>query len=167
MTTTSIATADPVINPLDCVEELVLANSWAFERSDENQMVVDVKGHWCDYRMFFSWQEENGGLQFACQFDMRVPTARRSACTQLLVMVNERLWLGHFDVDGNENTPVFRYTLLLRGAGMVSVEQVEDLVEIGLSECERYYPAFQFVIWGGKSAEEAIDAAVLDTVGEA
>ena len=51
------------------------------------------------------------------------------------------------------------------GAG--SAEQVEDLVDIALSECERFYPAFQLVLWGGKSPLEAIAAAMIDPVGEA
>jgi hypothetical protein len=33
--------------------------------------------------------------------------------------------------------------------------------------CERYYPALQFVIWAGKSAAEAMTAAMFDTEGEA
>jgi len=41
------------------------------------------------------------------------------------------------------------------------------LIEIAITECERFYPAFQFVIWGGKSPAEAIAAAMLETVGEA
>ena len=52
-------------------------------------------------------------------------------------------------------------------APRASVEQMEDLVEIALMECERYYPAFQFVIRGGKTASEAVTAAILDTMGEA
>jgi hypothetical protein len=56
---------------------------------------------------------------------------------------------------------------LLRGAFGTSVEQIEDLVEISLSECERFFPAFQLVVWGGKSAEEAIAAAMIDPIGEA
>ena len=40
-------------------------------------------------------------------------------------------------------------------------------MEIALTECERFYPAFQFVIWGGKSASEAVSAAILDTIAEA
>jgi hypothetical protein len=55
----------------------------------------------------------------------------------------------------------------LRGVSGVSAEQVEDLVELALVECERFYPAFQLVIWGGKTAEEAMTAAILDPVGEA
>jgi hypothetical protein len=33
--------------------------------------------------------------------------------------------------------------------------------------CERYYPAFQFVVWAGKTAAEAMNAALFDTAGEA
>ena len=43
-----------------------------------------------------------------------------------------------------------------------SVEQIEDLVDIAISECERFYPAFQLVVWGGKPADEAIAAAMIE-----
>jgi hypothetical protein len=41
------------------------------------------------------------------------------------------------------------------------------MVNVALSESERFYPAFQFVIWGGKPPEEAVAAALIDPVGEA
>ena len=41
------------------------------------------------------------------------------------------------------------------------------LIDIALHECERFYPAFQYVLWGGRTPTEAIDAAMLETVGEA
>jgi hypothetical protein len=36
-----------------------------------------------------------------------------------------------------------------------------------IDACERYYPALQFVVWAGKSAAEAMSAAMFDTEGEA
>ena len=57
--------------------------------------------------------------------------------------------------------------IALRGAGPASVEQLEDLVDVSVSESDRYYPAFQFVIWGGKTATEALNAALIDVAGEA
>ena len=39
--------------------------------------------------------------------------------------------------------------------------------DIALWESERFYPAFQFVIWGGKTATEALNAALIDVAGEA
>ena len=167
MTLVSIEDSHFTQNPLDLVEEIVAANDWSFDRSTAEEMLVDVAGRWCNYRLFFFWQEDISAMQFSCQFDMRVPPSRRSAVIELLAIINERLWLGHFDVDADENTPMFRQTTLLRGAHGASVEQLEDLMDIALTECERFYPAFQFVIWGGKSAGEAVSAAILDTVAEA
>ena len=49
----------------------------------------------------------------------------------------------------------------------LAVEQLEDLMDIAVGECDRFFPAFQFVLWGGRSAQDALDSAMLETVGEA
>jgi hypothetical protein len=41
------------------------------------------------------------------------------------------------------------------------------MVDIAITECERFYPAFQFVLWGGKTPAEALTASMLECVGEA
>ena len=48
-----------------------------------------------------------------------------------------------------------------------SAAQCEALLNLALEACEHYYPAFQFVLWGGKTAEEAVAAAVLECEGQA
>ncbi len=154
-------------NPLDLVEQVVSANDWAFDRRSEDEMAVEVPGKWCDYSLYFAWRQDAGALHFTCAFDMRVQHAKRRETHDLLAQVNEKLWLGHFGLWADEGVPMFRHAVLLRGNAGASSEQIEDLVDIALSECERFYPAFQFVIWGGKSADDAIAAALLDTVGEA
>ncbi len=154
-------------NPIDLVEEIVLANEWAHDRASDEEMVVEVAGRWCEYRMFFVWQQEISAMHFSCGFDMKVPRNRRAAVYELLAVVNEKLWLGHFDITTEDMSPAFRQAVLLRGSLGASVEQIEDLVDIALTECERFYPAFQLVLWGGKSAEDAIAAAMIDPVGEA
>ena len=62
-----------------------------------------------------------------------------------------------------------RHATLLDGDDDVglSLDQAETLVEAAIDECERYYPVFQFVLWAGKKPAEALDAALIDTVGEA
>ena len=154
-------------NPIDLVEEIVIANDWTHDRASEEELVVEIGGRWCDYRLYFLWQEELSALHFSCGFDMRVPKRRRVALYELLALANEKMWLGHFDLAAGETSPAFRYAVLLRGIGTASAEQVEDLVDIALSECERFYPAFQLVIWGGKAPEEAMATAMIDPIGEA
>jgi hypothetical protein len=152
---------DSTANPLDLLEQIVAANDWPFDRRSDDAMAVEVPGKWCDYTLHFSWCGEIGA------FDLKVPPARRTQVHELLALANEKLWLGHFGVWTEENTPVFRHSVLLRGAGGLSVEALEDMVDIAVTECERFFPAFQFVLWGGKSPAEALAAAMLECAGEA
>src|SRR5256884_7107822 len=157
----------PVGNPIDLVEAIVIANDWAHDRASEEELVVEISGRWCDYRLYFVWQEEICAMHFSCGFDMKIPKSRRSAVYELLALANEKLCLGHFDLSAEDNSPAFRHAVLLRGISAASTEQVEDLVDIAVSECELFYPAFQFVVWGGKSPAQAIASAMIDPVGEA
>ena len=167
MTSLSLETSAFAANPIDLVEEIVQANEWAHDRASDEEMVVEIGGRWCDYRLLFVWQREVSALHFSCGFEMKVPKPRRGAVFELLAVVNERLWLGHFDLSPRDASPFFRQGVLLRGATGACVEQIEDLVDIAVTECERFYPAFQLVVWGGKAAEEALAAAMIDPLGEA
>jgi hypothetical protein len=155
------------VNPLDMIEQIAASHDWLFERSSDSDIAVELTGHWCVYRMFVSWHPDVEALLFACAFDMRVPEKKSNSIHPLLAIVNERLLVGHFDLWSEDGLPVFRHALLLRGTKGVSREQLEDVVDIAFTESERYYPAFQFVIWGGKSPAEAMAAAILETAGEA
>ncbi|WP_282607654.1 YbjN domain-containing protein [Pelagibius sp. Alg239-R121] len=154
-------------NPLDILEELVIANDWSFDRHNDSELTVEVAGRWCDYHMYFVWQHEVSAVIFTCQFDLRVPDTKRSAVYELIGSVNEKLWLGHFDLLSDDGTAMFRHTVPLRGLQAASVEQLEDLVDTAVVECERFYPAIQMVVWGGQSVQNALAAALMETVGEA
>ncbi|MDC0033207.1 YbjN domain-containing protein [Alphaproteobacteria bacterium] len=158
---------ESVANPIDLIEQFAGAHGWSFDRGSDNELVIEVTGQWADYRLFFSWLDDLWAIHFACAFDMTVPDHRRAAINELLARINERMAVGHFDLWADRGLPVFRQSTLLRGAHGLSVEQLEDLVEIALAECERFYPSFQYVIWGGKTPVEAVEAAMIETVGEA
>ena len=73
----------------------------------------------------------------------------------------------YFEYAAEEGMVNFHHTIPLRGTTGASVEQIEDLTETALGECERLYPALQMVIWGGQSVAEALETAMMETVGEA
>ena len=60
-----------------------------------------------------------------------------------------------------------RHGLILSGGAQPSASQCAALLDHALSSCERYYQAFQFVLWAGKSAREAFETANFETKGEA
>ena len=167
MSALSLATGSGAANPIDVLEQIVSANEWAFDRRSDSEMAAEAPGKWCDYGLYFSWSREINAMNFTCTFDLKVPSPRRRELYELLALANERLWLGHFGMDQDDGVPLFRHSILLRGSTGASAESLEDMVDIAITECERFFPAFQFVLWGGKSAAEAIEAAMLECAGEA
>ncbi len=158
---------DNAANPLDLVEQVISANDWAFDRRSDSDMAAEAPGKWGDYGLYFCWSHEISVMHFSCAFDLKSPAKRRTALYELLAKANEKLWIGHFGMDEDTGMPIYRHSILLRGTPQASSESIEDLVDIALTECERFFPAFQFVLWGGKSPADALAAAMLDCVGEA
>ncbi len=67
------------------------------------------------------------------------------------------MWLGHFDLWTDEGLPMFRHAIPLRGTTGLMPEQLNDLVEVAISESERFYPAFQYVVVGRQDAPRRAD----------
>ena len=152
-------------NPIDLIEEVIAGKEWIYDRRCETELAVESPGTWCDYGMFFAWSEDLNALHFSCALDMRVQSKLMGHVYELLAKLNERLWMGHFAIWVEEGIPMFRHTVRLNDR--VDTDAIGELMKLAMAECERYYPAFQFVIWGGRTAEDAIASSLLDTVGEA
>lgn len=161
--------APPAAAPIDMLEHYFGAHGWAFERQGDEEIVASVEGSWTTYQLRAMWREDEGVLQFLALLDVRVPDNRRAPVYETLSLVNEQLWMGHFEMWAADGSLLYRHATLLEVSedGGLSLDQAESLVEAALDECERYYPVFQFVIWAGKKPAEAIDAAMIETVGEA
>ena len=86
---------------------------------------------------------------------------------QLLALVNEQLWLGHFDLWQAEGVIMYRNALLLTGGMEAGDRAARSDARRAVEACERYFQAFQFVIWAGKSPEDALAAVLFETAGEA
>ena len=154
-------------HPVDVVERLAALHEWAFDRADQNEISISVDGGWAPYNVAFTWLEELEALHVASAFDLKVPEYRQSETGELTGLINEQLWVGHFDVWKQENVVMFRHALLLNGGLEPSASQCENLLNVSVQACERYFQAFQFVVWAGKSAREALDNVMFETVGEA
>jgi hypothetical protein len=154
-------------NPVDVVERMATTHDWSFARASEDEVTLVVAGKWADYQVSFTWMSDIEALHLACAFELRVPLARRNEVMELVAKVNEQLWVGHFDLWVNDGLVMFRHALLLTGGLAASSPQCESALGTALDACERYFQAFQFVVWAGKSATEALDATMFETSGEA
>ena len=156
----------PSSDPIDLVQALADAYEWTCERRDETSAAVRFRGRWCDLRLWFAWRPEARALFVSCALDTLVPESRRDAIYPLLAGINERLWIGHFELRSGHGRPTFRHTLFGEEAPF-GLGVLEEVVEAARVECDRYYPAFQFVLWRGEDAAGAIAASLADTAGEA
>src|SRR5579864_3378280 len=138
-------------HPVDGVERLATTHDWSFSRVGEDEMTILVGGQWTDYQVSFTWMAEIEALHLACAFELKVPERRRAEVIELAALVNEQLWVGHFDVWINDGIIMFRHALVLTGGITAADAQCEALLGIALDACERHYQAFQFVLWAGKS----------------
>ena len=155
--------------PIEVLEQYFDARGWACERSAEGEIVASATGSWAQYELRGVWRPEDQVLQFLAFPDIKVAPEKRAAIYEALGLINEQLWLGHFEMWSGSGLIVFRHSAILdarEGEGL-SLEQAEAIAEAAMEECERFYPVFQFVLWGGKSPGEAIAAALIDTHGEA
>ncbi|MBI2618135.1 YbjN domain-containing protein [Candidatus Kaiserbacteria bacterium] len=158
----------PVPHPLDIVEKLVEIQDWMFERRGDDEIAVQVPGMWCEYSLFFAWHSELEAMHFSCAFDIRVPPDRRACVNELIILINnEMVWMGHFILWSDDGLPMFRHAMSFRGTKGPTREQVEDIVDTAIRNCEGLFPAFQYVTWSGMTAKEAIAAAMINTEGEA
>ena len=154
-------------NPVDMIEFVAANNDWSFERSGEDEIAMTVEGKWTDYHVSFSWMEEFEALHLACAFDIKVPENRTLEVMRLLSLINEQMLFGHFDLWEQEGAIMFRQSLLLSGGAEPTSQQVEVLLNSALEACECYYQAFQFVVWSGTPAREALASALFETQGNA
>ena len=154
-------------NPLDRVERLAERRHWSFDRTNPHEVNMLVEGAWSDLHVAMNWRDDVETLHVAATFDTRIPEARRGEAARLVAMINEQLLHGHFDLWHKDGSLVFRNNLLLTGGAEANDAQCEALIGLAVEHCQRYFPAVQFVVWAGRSAENAMESSLFETMGEA
>ena len=153
--------------PVEMLAQLFEAHGWPCEFTGDDEISGEIQGSWTTYQVKGIWRREDRVLQLLCLPEIRVPDTKRKVAFELLAMINEQLWLGHFDIWSNGGVLLYRHGLMLGAEGMLSLQMAQFAVESAVAECDRFYPAFQFVLWGDKRPKEALEAALVDAAGEA
>lgn len=161
----------PVSNPITVVSGYFEEQCWPFERFGDNEVLLDIAGDWCRYRFYFSWLPERQFFYVTARVDMLLPDVpeqqARDRYSFLLQELNAALRLGHVDMSPEDQRPVWRFMLPLRGSGPLTLGQLADILEEGLQECDKIYPAFQLFVWGGYGADEAVSSVMFPVAGSA
>lgn len=153
--------------PIEMLSAMFAAHGWAWDHAGEDEITGEIPGSWTTYQMRAIWRSDDRVLQLLCLPDVRVPEAKRAVAFELLALVNEQLWLGHFDIWSQGGVLLYRHGVMLGDDGVLTLAMAQTAIDSAIAECDRFYPAFQFAVWGEKSPREALDAAMVDAVGEA
>jgi hypothetical protein len=151
---------------LDVVEAVLSADSKAYERLDE-EVHFAASIAYCDLHGVFVSREDAPSLALSLIFDLKAPRLRRGDIASLLSLLNEALWLGHFELGSDDHALSWRMVVPLIGRDTPEPAEVAAILAAGVDACERFYPAFNFLLWAGKTPEEAAQAALFETAGEA
>ncbi len=154
-------------SPCDLLEEIFESNSWPFERYGENEILIEVSGDWCNYRLYFYWNDNRECFYTSSRISIKLPDVESSKYALLLQLLNTHMNMGHVDISPIDGCPTWRISVPVRGMGTVSREMIEDIIEAALEECDKIYPAFQLYLFGKHSAEEAVSSAMFETTGVA
>ena len=100
--------------PIDMLEHYFSAHGWACERG-EDEIVANFQGSWAQYELRAVWRDEDHVLQFLALPDIRVAQDKRAAVYETIGLINEQLWIGHFELWASSGLVLFRHATLLEG----------------------------------------------------
>lgn len=155
------------LEPLDIVEHVVSAENYPYERTHDDEVHFCARGDWGDHAVWFGWSEPTETLHICVALDVTIPDTRRRELCELLALLNERLWMGHFDLWSDDDALVYRHALALPGGGSPDHAQIAAMIASALEAGERFYPAVHMLLREGRSPLDSVAAALFETAGEA
>lgn len=155
------------LHPIDLVEHIAEHHDWEFDRIADDQIAFVVEGQWRTYSITLAWSGYDETLRLISTFEMEPPEDKWPGLYELINHVNDRCWAGAFTWWGAQKLMVYRYGLVLAGDQVAGGEQIDTLIRAAVMSAERFYPAFSLLIWGDRTPEEAMEAAIAEAYGRA
>jgi hypothetical protein len=154
-------------DPLDVVERVLDAENLEFDRTEDGDLAFALTGDWKDYELWFAWRPEADCLQLCLSIDMKAPKPRRPAIYEMLSLINQRVWMGHFECWAEDGEVVFRHSMSMPTGERPTLAQAASMIDAAVEAADRFYPAFDFLIQGAKSPDDAMAACMFETKGQA
>ncbi len=153
-------------DPLEVVERVLSAENLDFDRTEDGDLAFAITGDWKEYEMWFAWRPQAECLQICLSIDRKVDAGSLAAACRLVNLINQRVWLGHFEVWADDGEIIFRHAMALPDGERPSLAQAASMIDASLEAADRFYPAFEFLV-AGKTPEEAMTACMFETLGQA
>ena len=155
------------LHPIDIVEHIAEHHDWDFDRVADDQIAMAVEAQWRTYSITLAWSPQDETLRLICTFEMDPPKDRLPALYETLNSTNDMCWAGAFSYWEAQKLMVWRYGLVLAGEQMACPDQIDTMIRAAVLSAERFYPAFQLVVWGNEAPEAAMQVAMKEAYGRA
>ena len=152
----NVAIKQNLYNPLDTIENIFIRENINFDRRKDNELVAEVLGKWDNMLVFFAYEEHMRCLHISCLLNIESSAVDRSKMFELLAMLNENLWLGHFSYWSEQKMPIFKHSIILQDEEELFSDKIAQIIELSIMECERVYPIFNAVMRQDVSPSQAM-----------
>ena len=149
------------------MEHVLNAENLEFDRTEDGDLAFALTGDWKDYELWFAWRPEADCLQLCLSLDLTAGKDIRTQAYELVALINQRVWLGHFELWVEDGEIVFRHAMSLPAGDRPTLAQAASMIDAAVEAADRFYPAFDFLIKGSKTPEDAIAACMFETAGQA
>ena len=163
----AIAVVSELLTPMEIIAEMVVAHNWNFDCSDENQITIFVEGRYSEYEVAFNWFEDKQLLHIACAFEVKMTKRHLAQLRELMRLINESEWVGHFEYMPKIGMVLYRHALVCPPGELLSPKQIYAMLDAALKACEENHPAFTFVLEDKLAAAEAFELNIKETQGNA
>ena len=157
----NLALKENFYNPLDTIENILVREKISFERRNEKELTAEVLGKWDNMLIFFAFEEHLRCLYISCLLNIETSTVDRSKMFELLALLNENLWLGHFSYWSEQKMPIFKHSIILQDEEELFYDKISQIIELSIMECERVYPIFNAVMRQNVSPEQALHTDII------
>ena len=154
-------------DPIELVARFVVQQDWYLKQTHADVVVVDVPGQWGQHQLKVDWQEDLQVLRVSVTLDLLVDDVPAMRLETLLSELNEHLFLGHFRLSSDKRQVQLYYVLPLRGAGGATPEQIEDVVDILLGQCEQAAPGFAQLVFSPSRQATSAGLIMAPVAGQA
>lgn len=158
---------DDDMHPIDIVEHIAEHRDWQFDRIADDQIAMEVEGQWKTYSITLAWSAYDETLRLVCSYEAEPPTEKLPKLYEALNAANDECWSGAFTYWDKQKLMIYRYGLVLSGGQIASPDQIDTMIRAAVQNAERFYPAFQLVVWGDRDVKNAMQVAIAEAYGRA
>ena len=132
-------------------------DDWNYTEIEAGEAIsLEVKMENSNYTCYALADDENKIFQFYSTSPVKIPKKKYLQMAEFLTRANYRLILGNFEMDFRDGEVRYK-TSIYAGENELDYPIIKRMVYSNLSTIDDYFPTIMKVIYGGMSAEEAIN----------